>query len=126
MLKTQEGFDYGFNPKVCFTCKGNCCIGESGYIWVNPKEITAIANFLNLEESLFVERYLFKESHMYSIKEIPHESGVACLFFDDQKRGCSIYEVRPSQCRTFPFWNYFKRHFDELEKECPGIVSLSH
>jgi len=125
MLKTQEGFDYGFNPKACFTCKGNCCIGESGYIWVNKEEIKAIATFLHVEEAAFVEQYLFKESYRFSIKEIPHPTGVACVFFDDTKRGCSIYEVRPQQCRTFPFWNYFKHHLSEVEEECPGIVCLS-
>ncbi|MBE0495663.1 MAG: YkgJ family cysteine cluster protein [Campylobacterales bacterium] len=121
----QEGYEYAFDPTACATCKGNCCIGESGYIWVSPKEIRAIAAFLKMEEAAFVEQYLFKESYRFSIKEVPHESGVACLFFDTEKRGCSIYDVRPSQCRTFPFWNYFKHHIDEVEKECPGIICLS-
>ncbi len=125
MLRQKEGFSYGFNPEACATCKGNCCIGESGYIWVNKEEIKAIAAFLHVEEVAFVEQYLFKESYRFSIKETPHPTGVACVFFDDAKRGCSIYEVRPQQCRTFPFWNYFKHRPNEVEEECPGIVCLS-
>ena len=26
-----------------------------------------------------------------------------CVFYDRQK-GCTIYPVRPRQCRTWPFW----------------------
>lgn len=36
-----------------------------------------------------------------------------------------IYEVRPTQCRTFPFWDYFKTRVDELKLECPGVVDVS-
>jgi Fe-S-cluster containining protein len=121
---TKQGFSYGFDPTACDTCKGNCCIGESGYIWVSAAEITAIAAHLGMEEVTFVERYLFKESYRYSIKEYAHEAGVACLFFDPKKRQCGIYDVRPSQCRTFPFWGYFQHRITELEEECPGICRL--
>jgi Fe-S-cluster containining protein len=44
-----------------------------------------------------------------------------CIFYEE---GCKIYPVRPTQCRTFPFWR------ENLEKpgnwsrtagECEGI-----
>lgn len=60
-----------------------------------------------------------------SFKEVECEDGFACIFFDTQKRNCSIYDFRPKQCRTFPFWEYFKTHQKELEKECIGICYLS-
>jgi Fe-S-cluster containining protein len=44
-----------------------------------------------------------------------------CLFFDGVSRRCSIYEVRPAQCRRFPFWEYFRKYKDEVIRECPGI-----
>lgn len=59
-----------------------------------------------------------------SFKEVEFEDGFACIFFDTQKRNCSIYDFRPKQCRTFPFWEYFKTHQKELEKECIGICYL--
>ncbi len=45
-------------------------------------------------------------------------------FFDEKKLNCSIYEHRPKQCRTFPFWEYFKKNYNELEKECIGVKQL--
>ena len=118
-LISKEGFSYRFDPKACMECNGNCCIGESGYIWVSPVEIKEIAKFLGIDEKEFKERYLIKIGYKYSIKEKPYKDGFACIFFDN---GCKIYEVRPKQCRSFPFWDYFKTHLNELIKECPGII----
>ncbi len=119
---TKEGFDYAFDPKACENCEGNCCIGESGYIWVTPVEIKNIAHFLGMGEVAFREKHLRKIRYRYSLKERQIAESYECEFFDKQQRKCTIYEVRPSQCRTFPFWDYFKEHIQEVEKECPGII----
>jgi len=118
----QDGFDFTFNPAACESCEGNCCIGESGYIWVTPDEIKAIATHLTLEEEDFRENHLRKVRYRYSLKERQVGESYECEFFDIKKRQCSIYDVRPSQCRTFPFWDYFKTHIREVEEECPGII----
>ena len=34
-IVTKEGFDYAFDVRACSTCKGRCCTGESGYIYVS-------------------------------------------------------------------------------------------
>ncbi len=122
MIK-KEGFKYSFMPNACASCGGACCIGESGYIWVNYPEIEAIANFLNLSVEDFAKNYLIRAKNRYSLKEFKvKELGYACIFFDTQKRLCKIYDVRPKQCRTFPFWEQFKTDTKELIKECPGVV----
>ena len=118
-LISKEGFPYKFNQNACKECEGNCCIGESGYIWVSPKEIEEISKFLKTDVEKFKEMYLIKVGYKYSIKEKPYKNGFACIFFAN---GCSIYPVRPKQCRTFPFWDYFKTRVNELKKECPGII----
>ena len=117
----KEGFNFSFDTDACKSCEGNCCIGESGYIWVTPKEIENIAEFLEIDKDFFIQNYLIKVGYRFSIKEKPYKNGYACLFFNN---ACSIYPVRPTQCRTFPFWDYFRdeKHFDELKKECPGII----
>ncbi|MEO1922935.1 MAG: YkgJ family cysteine cluster protein [Nautiliaceae bacterium] len=119
----KENFPYKFDADACKTCGGNCCIGESGYIWVTPEEIKNIASFLGFEEKEFIKKCLIKVGYKYSIKERPYEGGFACIFFE---KGCKIYPVRPKQCRTFPFWDYFKDRIDELKKECPGIIEVKN
>ncbi|MDD2652174.1 MAG: YkgJ family cysteine cluster protein [Sulfurimonas sp.] len=119
---TQEGFSYTFDPSACETCQARCCTGESGYIHVNHQEIEAIASFAGLDNDVFMQRFLFKNGYKYSIKEHKVAESYECAFYDRASNGCMIYEVRPMQCRTFPFWDYFKTRVDELKLECPGVA----
>lgn len=121
----EKGYAYAFNPKACEACQGNCCIGESGYIWVSLEEIRAMAQHQKMSEAVFINDYLLKIRYRFTLKEIPYEGGFGCIFFDRDKKMCRIYDVRPSQCRTFPFWEYFKQNIDEVVTECPGIIRLS-
>ncbi|MDU7070418.1 YkgJ family cysteine cluster protein [Campylobacter ureolyticus] len=123
MIK-KDGFSYCFDEKKCEICKGKCCTGESGYIWINENEIKDLAKYLNLSLDEFKFKYLEKFGVRYSIKESIYKNGYKCTFFDEKKLNCSIYEHRPKQCRTFPFWEYFKKNYNELEKECIGVKKL--
>jgi hypothetical protein len=119
---TQEGFSYAFDPSACAKCGGNCCTGESGNIFVSVTEITAIAKLLEMDEREFRREYLHKVAYRYSLKEKIVNGSHDCVFFDRSLNGCSIYQARPLQCRTFPFWDYFRHRVDELKLECPGII----
>ena len=124
-LIKKNGYNFSFNPTACESCAGNCCIGESGYIWINIVEIEALSKYLGLTLDSFREKYLFKVGYKYSIKEVKLASNnFACCFFDLEKKQCSVYHVRPTQCRTFPFWDYFKDNKEEVYKECPAVKKL--
>ncbi len=118
----KEDFPYTFDSSACATCMGRCCTGESGYIYVKRDEIEAIAKFLDLNVQDFAMKYLFKKGYKYSIKERKVDESYECIFYDAQNNGCTIYDVRPTQCRTFPFWDYYKTRVEELKLECPGII----
>ena len=68
----------------------------------------------------FVSLYLARMGSRFYLREVKIEGSFHCLFFDEKERRCSIYDVRPVQCRTFPFWEYFRDNPDEILKECPG------
>jgi Fe-S-cluster containining protein len=121
---SQEGYSYKFAPSACESCQGKCCTGESGYIYVSMSEIEKIAKLLEMDIKEFAAEYLFKNGYKYSIKEQIHEQSHECIFYDRDTNGCKIYEARPTQCRTFPFWDYFKTRVDELKLECPGIIDV--
>ncbi|MFA6756558.1 MAG: YkgJ family cysteine cluster protein [Sulfurospirillaceae bacterium] len=120
----KSGFNFGFDPTMCSRCKGNCCVGESGYIWVDPPEIKKIADFLNISVEEFGKKYIFEKNRDFSLKEVFSPLGYACIFFDVKGLKCTIYPVRPNQCKTFPFWEHFKKNIEELEDECPGVYRL--
>ena len=125
MKTINKNFKYSFNSSACASCKGNCCIGESGYIWINTKEIQLLANCLKISEYELISNKLKNINGRYSIKETKlSKNNYACVFFDTNKRACSIYDARPLQCRTFPFWDYYKdeNNLGELKKECLGVI----
>ena len=120
----QDGFNYEFDSSKCDECGGKCCVGESGYIWISEDEIRSLGEYLGYTTELFKEIFLEKFGNRYSIKEKLYKGGLACIFFDEKNKNCSIYEYRPNQCRSFPFWEHFKGNFKELERECIGVKQL--
>ena len=121
-LIRQDGYPYAFDADACAGCGGRCCTGESGNIFVRPDEIRAIAMLLGLDVESFRAEYLVKKGYKYSLKEKVVGVSHDCIFYDRGSAGCRIYTARPVQCRTFPFWDYYKGRVDELKAECPGII----
>ena len=122
-LMTHEQFGYRFDSNACFSCGGACCRGESGYIWSKYSEIKDMAEYLDMSMDEFSSQYIKKVKHRYSLIEKKlGENDYACIFFDTDKQQCGIYPVRPSQCRSFPFWDQYRGDDREVRAECPGIV----
>ena len=54
-----------------------------------------------------------------SLRERPNGD---CVFWD-RAAGCTIYPVRPPQCRTWPFWESHlatPEAWEEVRQVCPG------
>jgi len=118
-MKRQKGYPFVFDSTACDSCLGNCCTGSSGYIWLTMPEIENIAAYLQISVSEMIKKYTYREDGKFSLEEIQLSKGnYACIFFKDR---CTIYEVRPEQCRTFPFWPHFKKRPREVIRECPGV-----
>jgi len=102
----------------CTRCN-QCCTGEPGYVWVDRNRVTSIADFLAMTTREFLTRYCRRVWWRVSLKE---EDNGDCVFLTPE--GCSIYPVRPEQCRTFPFWadNLTSRlHWEAVRARCPGV-----
>lgn len=102
-------------PFSCTQC-GKCCRIE-GYVWVDDEEIEQIAAHLGLEPHVFGGKFVRRVGKRFSLKEKKNND---CVFWDE---GCTIYDVRPGQCRTFPFWPQNLESIDswqEVVQECPG------
>jgi len=98
-----------------------CCSGKRGpgYVWLSVDEMHAIAQFLGKPFEQFTRNYVRQVGSRYSLIEKPNAD---CIFME--KGGCSIYEVRPTQCRTYPFWHEVMAGEEAWRKEsteCPGI-----
>ncbi len=118
----REGFSFRFFPLKCNICNGACCRGESGYIWVSISEMRDISNMLGVEFDEFTRRFIKKVKYRYSLSEkILKKGDYGCVFFDENNLCCLIYEVRPKQCREFPFWDRYKKDCREVFEECIAV-----
>ena len=113
-----------YNNDIRFKCQGssNCCISRDsyGFVYLSNKDIERLTNFFNLDEDNFIKLYCDKTNGFKHLKEKINNSN--CQFLVDKK--CSIYIARPTQCRTWPFWNENmkdKKWNKEISKFCPGI-----
>jgi hypothetical protein len=97
----------------CTRC-GNCCTGDPGYVWVTDEELAAIAKFLGLPPREVRDLYARKSRGRTTLRE---RSNGDCVFFD-QVKGCTIYPVRPAQCRTWPFWESNVATPEDWERTC--------
>lgn len=120
-LVRQKGYPYSFDQDACQNCRGRCCKGRSGHIWVNSAEIGQIAAFLKRNLIDVMGTFLNRAGNRLSIKERPAGNEYECIFFDSRKQQCTIYTARPAQCRSFPFWPYYLDRPEEAAEECPGV-----
>ena len=102
----------------CTRC-GKCCTGEPGYVWVTDEELEAIAKFRKQSIEEVTQLYTRRAKSRRTLKE---KANGDCVFFE-RGEGCTIYSVRPPQCRTWPFWgsNLESREtWERTEDVCPG------
>ena len=102
-------------PFQCTQC-GKCCRVE-GYVWVRSEDVREMAAFLEITPTEFEKKYVRTVGRQLSLIEKPNRE---CIFWDN---GCTVYPVRPPQCKTFPFWHQNLSSIDEWQEvveDCPG------
>jgi len=103
----------------CTEC-GSCCTGEPGYVWVTAAEIETLAAALKIDVAVVEDSFVRRVGKRKSLLE--QENG-DCVFFDAQTRRCAVYDARPDQCRTWPFWQSnlkSPRTWAHTCRVCPG------
>jgi len=97
-----EGLRFG-----CTQC-GNCCTGPTGFVWFTEEEGKALAKKLGKSEADFYSEFAHKIDGAWSLNERKTKQGFDCIFLDRKsvpgKAICGVYEARPTQCKTWPFW----------------------
>ena len=108
------------NP-MRFECQAGCtkCCEQKGFVYLTNADVSRIARFLGMTINDFELRYVYRTQHLLRLR-IPART--RCPFL--KNGGCSIHEVKPTQCRIFPFWPELVSNAKEWVRTatwCPGI-----
>lgn len=79
-----------------------------------------LAKHLGLSEEEFALRYTYRVDDRISLFDKPNVP--ECIFLKENQ--CSVYEARPTQCRTFPWWIHFLEtpaDWEEAANRCEGV-----
>jgi len=124
-MATEEWYARNGLRFECTQC-GNCCTGPPGYVWINDEETKRIAEKLGLSVTAFRREYAHQAHGRWTLNERRTAEGYDCVFLERDGLGkalCSIYDVRPRQCRTWPFWKEnltSSRAWEQTKQNCPG------
>jgi Fe-S-cluster containining protein len=79
---------------------------------MTPREVENAASFLKVSTNTFVQTYASRTLHEQDegdferqtpwVRLVDTNDG-ACIFLNSQNQ-CGIYEARPVQCSTYPYW----------------------
>ena len=114
-----------YQAGLAFSCTqcGNCCSGDPGYVWATKDEVAKISKFLGRTDGTLDRAHLRRVGLRFSLTEKPDGD---CIFLqrENGKALCSIYSVRPLQCRTWPFWDEnlkSEASWQRAHQKCPGM-----
>lgn len=119
MKKTKSTF---WDKGIRFECQGSgkCCTsrGEYGYVYLTLTDRKRFAKHFKMETAAFTKKYCDKTLGHFHFKHPERD----CEFLKDKK--CTVYEARPAQCRTWPFWPEnmnAKTWKKDIAAFCPGV-----
>lgn len=117
---------------IRFECQGSgkCCTsrGTYGYVYLTLEDQKRFAKYFKLTPAKFLKQYCNERDGHVSLKnpeQMPKDLNLDpddCIFLKEKR--CNVYEARPQQCRTWPFWPEnmnAKTWKTEVADYCPGV-----
>ena len=104
----------------CQRC-GRCCTnrGPYAFVFLSEADVSALADHLGLGREVFLERHCTLHGGRLTLRhDLPR-----CEFQADDG-ACTVYEARPQQCKSWPFWreNLQRETWErEVAPLCPGV-----
>lgn len=118
----METVEPWFKEGLRFQCTGcgGCCTGSPGYVFLSQTDLERLAMHKQMTPQEFAKKFtrLVEDQHAL----LDHPGNYDCVFLKDKK--CTVYEARPTQCRTFPWWVHHLRDEEDwkaAKERCEGI-----
>ncbi len=81
-----------------------------------------MAVWMKMDLEAFADEYIRASYGRMSLQERLREGEYHCCLFDPYTKRCLVYQARPEQCRTFPFWEKYRGNYRVLLEICPGVA----
>ncbi|MFI3257390.1 MAG: YkgJ family cysteine cluster protein [Spirochaetales bacterium] len=114
-----------YSEGLHFHCKqcSHCCRHEPGYVYLSQTDLSNLCVCLDMNAEDFIQAYCrivpyYNGTDVLALQEKPNYD---CIFWD---KTCTVYNVRPVQCITYPFWSFVLKDNESWQQEskhCPGI-----
>jgi uncharacterized protein len=106
----------------CTKCSA-CCRHDPGFVFLSAVDLRKLLDYSGLHLQVFLQMYVKKvdtgSGFWLSLREKPNND---CILWDSN--GCTMYDARPIQCSTYPFWDGVIESNTVWSREsldCPGI-----
>ena len=118
-MKSEKWWSEG----VRFECQGSgrCCVSRDSYglVYLTLEDRRRLAAELQLSLRDFTRQYCKRDMSLYYLDDRGSKN---CIFLRGKQ--CGVYNGRPTQCRTWPFWPEVmnaRTWKKEVSAFCPGI-----
>jgi len=105
-----------------------CCRGDPGFVFLSKDDLRRLLKRLSLDFKQFFRKYCtLVDSGTGMALSLRENLAFDCIFWGDT--GCSVYEDRPVQCSSYPFWSSILESRSSWEDEyvsCPGMGAGDH
>lgn len=114
----------------CDKCPAFCCTYTE--IEVTKRDVERLARHFSLAYGQAEERFT-KPDAKGKVRMLRHRKDKvfdsACMFLDQEKRRCTVYEARPGVCRKYPdstkcgYYEFLK--FEREHQDDPEFIALT-
>jgi hypothetical protein len=107
---------------LCKRCSA-CCRYDAGFVFLSEDDLENLTAELKMDRNAFIAtfcRWVSGQNGAESLS-LKEKSNNDCIFWNC---GCTVYQARPMQCRTFPFWESIAAsafNWETAASGCPGI-----
>ncbi len=123
-MKEEPWWSAGLHFKCESDC-GRCCSNEGGLVFLEIEDARRISNYEGLRLRTWARSRTTRSADGRIV--LGHRSDGACTYLNPDQ-SCKIYEVKPTQCSAFPWWQENLRNeisWGKVKADCPGIDANS-
>ena len=80
---------------ICRRCPGHCCAVKDLVVVLDREKVDRTLN-----------RYRYEKDKGLNVYVLKRRKDGSCVYFDRDKKRCSIYHRRPHSCKAFFWWRW--------------------